>query len=102
MQDVESRQEVVGFVDFARRETLEQRPLAATRLLHLGHERVTRRRESERRPRVRKMNDQHTPFDRGHASGAELRIEAVGQVVPDGPGMHDSDLTGSRVHAIAV
>ena len=95
MQDVESRQEVVGFVDVARCEPLEQRPLAPMRLLHLGNERVARRRESERRPGMRKMNDQHTPFDRGHASAAELGIEAVGQVVPDGPGMHDSDLTRS-------
>ena len=43
------------------------------------------------------MNDQHTPFDRGDASGAELGIEAVGQIVPDGPGMHVSHLTRSEV-----
>ena len=39
------------------------------------------------------MDDEDAPFDRGDASGAEIRIEAVGQVVPDGPGMHAFDLT---------
>ena len=98
VQDVEPRQEVFGVVDVARRQPLEQRPVAlcARRLLRLGHERVARRREPERGPGVRKMDDQDAPFDRGDAPGAELRIEAVGQVVPDGPGMHVSDLTGSR------
>ena len=48
------------------------------------------------------MDDQHPSFDRGDASGAELRIEAVGQVVADGPGMHASDLTGSALQSSSV
>src|SRR5687768_6483065 len=34
------------------------------------------------------MDDQYPPFDGRDASGAELRIEAVGQVVTDGPVRH--------------
>ena len=50
-------------------------------------------REPERRTMVRKMDDQDAPFDCADASGAELGVEAVGQVVPDGPGRHVSDST---------
>ena len=88
VQDVEPRQEVFGIVDVAGRQPLEQGAIASTRLLRLGHERVVARSESERGPGLRKMDDQHPPVDRGDASGAELRIEAVSQVVPDGPSMH--------------
>ena len=45
----------------------------------------------------RKLDDQDSPFDRGDASGAKLRIEAVSQVGPDGPGMHVLDLTELHV-----
>ena len=102
VQDVESRQEVFGVVDVARRQPLEQRPVAPARLLRLGHERVAVGREPERGSAVRKMDDQDAAFDRGDASGAELGIEAVGQVVADGPGMHVSDSTGSRACADRV
>ena len=92
VQDVEARQEVFGVVDVPRGQPLEQRPVALLRVRRLGHECVAAGREPERGPGVRKMHRQHPPFDRGDASGAELRIEAVGQVVPDGPGMHVSIL----------
>ena len=97
VQDVEPRQEVFGIVDVARRQPLEQRAIASTRLLRLGHERVVARREPERGPGLRKIDDQDPPFDRGDASGAELRIEAVSQVVPDGPRMHAARLLSPAV-----
>ena len=43
-------------------------------------------------PLCAKWTTRTLSFDRGDASGAELRIEAVGQVVADGPGAHVSDL----------
>ena len=87
-------------VDLAGGQPLEQRPVARWReLLRLGNERVAVGREPERGPAVRKMDDQDAAFDRGDASGAELGIEAVGQVVPDGPSMHACDLTGCRACA---
>ena len=88
VQDVEARQEVFGVVDVARRQALDERSIPPARLPGPGHERVVAAGEAERGPGVRKMDDQDTPFDRRDASEAELRVEAVGQVVADGPGMH--------------
>ena len=73
---------------------LEQRPVAPSRLVRLGHERIAGRGQPERGPTAGKVDDQAPAFDRGDATGAELGIEAVGQVVPDGPGMHPVILPG--------
>ena len=95
VQDVEARQEVFGLVDLAGGQPLEQRAVAPSRL-------APPRARARRWPRpagawcraAGKVDDQAPAFDRGDASGAELGIEAVGQVVPDGPGMHPLILPG--------
>ena len=88
VQDVQPRQEVLGLVDLTGGQPLEQRPVAPARSLRLGHERVAGRGQPQRRATLREVDEQAAALDRRDASGAELGIEAVGQVVPDGPGMH--------------
>ena len=88
-------QEVFGLVDVSRCQPLERRAIAFARLLRLGHERVAVRGEPQRGAGLRELDGQDPSFDRRHASGAEIGIEAMGQVVPDRPGMHAFDLTGS-------
>ena len=87
MQDVEARQEVLGVVDVAGRQPLEQRPIAepaAARPPGTSASLCAASRSVA--PLLREMDDQHASFDRGDVSGAELGVEAVGQVVADGPG----------------
>ena len=93
VQDVQTRQEVFGLVGVAGRQPLDKRPFTPRRTFDLGHERIAVRREAQRRVRARKMDNEDAAFDGRHASRAELGIEAVGQVVPDGPGMHVFDCT---------
>ena len=88
MQDVEPRHEVFVRVDVAHRQSLEQRPVTPARLLRRRNECVARCRQPERCSRVWKRDDQDPSFDRGDVSGAEIRIEAVGQMVADGPDVH--------------
>ena len=88
VQDVEARQEVFGVVDVAGGQPLEQRPVAPAQSLRLGHERVAGRGQPQRRAALWEVDDQHAALDCGDAAGAEIGVEAVGQVVPDGPGMH--------------
>ena len=96
VQDVEPGQEVLGLVDVARGQPLEQRPFVPPRRLRLRDEahRCSPPAASVD-PLCGEMDDQHPSLDRGDLAGAELGIETVGQVVTDGPGMHASDLTGS-------
>ena len=91
VQDVQARQEVLGLVDLAVGQPLEQRPVAPRQSRRLGQQRVAARGEPERRATLGKVDDQAPAFDCRDASGAELGVEAVGQVVPDGPGMHAPD-----------
>ena len=90
VQDVEPRQEVASVVDLA----------GASRSVS---ERSGRRARSSsgtsaslcaaRRSVVAgEMDDEDAPLDGGDAAGAEIGVEAVGQVVPDGPGVHGSIL----------
>ena len=93
VQDVESRDEVFVRVDVARCQPLEQRPIASARLLSRRDERVARGRQPQRAPCVWKGDDQDPSFDRGNVSSAEIGIEAMGQMVADGPGVHTYDFT---------
>ena len=91
-QDVEPREDVRGVVDLACGQPFEQRAVAARCPIELRlgfrNQRIAVGGKPQRRPTVREMDDQHAPFDGGDATGAEFGVEAVGQVVPDGPGGH--------------
>ena len=88
VQDVQARQEVFGVVDHTGGQPLEQRPVAPARPLRLGHERIAGRGQTQRRATLRKVDEQDPALDGGDATGAEIGVEAMGQVVADGPGMH--------------
>ena len=102
VQDIDPGQEVLGLVDIARGQPLNQRPFACLRLLVLGTESIAVRRQPQGGPIAGEADDHHASFNRRDLSGAELGIEAVGQVVADGPCMHAFDLTGSPPYEARV
>ena len=99
MQDVEPGQDVFGLVHVASGQPVDEGSTVPARLGGARHQRIAGRRQTQRRVAGGKMDDQDSAFDRRDASGAELGVEAVGQVVPDGPGMHAADSTESRGRA---
>ena len=89
VQDVEARQEVFGVVDVARRQALDAAfdrvervsPVPGTSASLLPASRSVA-------PVCGKWTTRTRPSIAVTRPSAELRIEAVGQVVADGPGMH--------------
>ena len=57
----------------------ESRSAAVVRLR--PHQRVAARGDAQRRAGARELDDERAAFDRRHASDAELRIEAVSEVI---------------------
>lgn len=90
VQDVEVRQEVVGLVDLAGRQAVDQRQFATPFPLGLADQRLAVGRKPQRRRRELDCDD--AAFDSGDAAGAQLGVEAVGDMVPHGPGVHVSML----------